>query len=396
MPDDSTRPYDVAIAGAGLAGGSLALRLARAGVRVALLDPGTFPRDKLCGEYLSPEGGVVLDRLGLSLAVARLGFHPIRRVRLTTPRGRQLQADVTGPDDCPGLGLSRSSLDDLLVSEARRAGAEVFEATRVGGPILADGRVVGLHARHPASGPREIRATITIAANGRHSALVRETGTTRTRSLFRPAMFGLKRHLSCPDPDAAEPAGTVGLHLVPGGYVGTSRVEGGLLNLCGLLPESLLRRYRGDLDQLAEEHFATNPRLESLYRSSTPVGAWKTVSGVRVEVSAPRLPGILFAGDCQGTVDPLGGQGMTMALLGAEGLAPTILSALASGCVDSPRQLAHQRDWRRRFDGRIRLCRVFHHVLVNPWLIDAAATSQAYAPKLMTACYNWTRDPIAG
>src|SRR4051812_518596 len=105
MPDDSTRPFDVAIAGAGLAGGALALRLARAGVRVALLDPGTFPRDKLCGEYLSPEGGVVLDRLGLSHAVARLGFHPIRRVRLTTLRGRQLQADVTGPDDRPGLGL---------------------------------------------------------------------------------------------------------------------------------------------------------------------------------------------------------------------------------------------------------------------------------------------------
>src|SRR3954470_2980290 len=108
MLDDSTRPFDVAIAGAGLAGGSLALRLARSGARVALLDPGVFPRDKLCGEFLSPESWGVLGRLGVADEVARTGYHPIRRVRISTPRGRVLEADVVGPDGLPGIGLSRS------------------------------------------------------------------------------------------------------------------------------------------------------------------------------------------------------------------------------------------------------------------------------------------------
>src|SRR4051794_40575488 len=107
---DLSRPFDVAIAGAGLAGGALALRLARAGMRVALAAPAGSPRDKLCGEFLSPEGVEALARLGLAGDVARSGPEPIRRVRLSTPRGRVVDAEFTGPDGRPGLGLGRSVL----------------------------------------------------------------------------------------------------------------------------------------------------------------------------------------------------------------------------------------------------------------------------------------------
>src|SRR5438105_3108261 len=123
--------YDLAIAGAGLAGASLALRMARAGARVVVLDAGQFPRDKLCGEFLSPESWGVLERLGVSEAVEGTGYQAIRRVRLSTPRGQVLEARMSGPDDRPGIGLSRSLLDDLLVRRAREAGAEVLEGWRV-------------------------------------------------------------------------------------------------------------------------------------------------------------------------------------------------------------------------------------------------------------------------
>ena len=199
--------FDVAIAGAGLAGGALALRLARGDARVALLDAAAFPRDKLCGEYLSPESWSVLDRMDLADEVARSGYHPIRRVRITTPRGRIVETEVAGPDGLPGIGLSRSVLDDLIVHRARAAGAEVFERARASGPIIADGRVVGLSARHPNLGAFEVRASVTIAANGRFSTLVRQTGRTRVRNRFRTRYFGLKRHLTVADGDATEPRG---------------------------------------------------------------------------------------------------------------------------------------------------------------------------------------------
>ena len=191
-----------------------------------------------------------------------------------------------------------------------------------------------------------------------------------------------------------EPPGAVGLHLVPGGYGGTCRIDGGLTNFCALLPEAAVRRHRGNLDKVVRQCLGRNPALAQLVEASVAVGDWKTVAGVRVEVSTPRLPGIFYAGDCQGTVDPLGGQGMTMALQGAEILAPIVEQALASGPdAASALQRAAQAGWHRRFDRRVRLCRLLHHVLVNPVLIDAAASLGALAPRLLNACFRQTRDP---
>jgi menaquinone-9 beta-reductase len=384
--------YEVAIAGAGLAGASLALRLARRGVKVALLDPSTFPRDKVCGEFLSPECWGVLDRMDLSDSVTRAGFHAIHSVRISTPSGREVVAEVTGRDGLPGIGLSRSTLDDLIVRRAKEAGVAVFEGTRVGGPIVESGRVVGIQARGAEA--FEVRARITVAADGRHSNLVKQTGRTRSRSWFRPRLFGLKRHFAVPDPNAGEHPGTVGLHLVPGGYGGTCQIEKESTNLCALLPESVVKARRGDLDRVALECLGRNPALARLLNSAEPTGEWKTVAGVRVQVSRPLHPGILFVGDSQGTVDPLGGQGMTMAFLGAELIGPFVERALASDRgLDAALQAEVQTSWHRRFDRRVLLCRVFHHMLVNPAFVDVASGLGTLTSRFLAACYRQTRDP---
>ena len=181
-------------------------------------------------------------------------------------------------------------------------------------------------ARQGAHEPFEISSTVIVSADGRHSLLVRQRGITRPRSWLRPRHFGLKRHLNFSDRQFM-PEGSVGLYLLTGGYVGACRVEGELTNVCGLLPETRLRRHRGDLDRLADDAFSANAVFNELWRNGRPIDAWKAVSRVRVEVSTPTLPGILYVGDAKGTIDPLGGQGMTMALLGAEMLAPFVARA---------------------------------------------------------------------
>ena len=392
---DPSKPFDVVIAGAGLAGGTLALRLARAGARVALVDPSRFPRDKLCGEFLSPECWGVFDRLGLSAGVRRLASQAIHTMRITTRRGRAVVADLTGDDGRPGIGVSRSALDDLVIKAAEAAGAEVFEGFRVSAARLEGGSVCGLLARSGVDGPVELRAAVTVAADGRRSPLVQRTGAIRARNRFRPRHFGLKRHLVVDSDSASEPPGTVGLHLVEGGYVGACRVEGGWTNLCGLLPQSTLQKHRGDLDRLAADVFSENPALARLWASARPAGEWKTVADVRVEASRPSTRGIFYAGDAQGTIDPLGGQGMTMALLGAEMLAGYVRRALSNsgGGASEPLQSAYVAEWHRRFDRRVRLCRAFHHVLVSPWLIDGLSLLRSLGPKLLTLGFDRTRDP---
>lgn len=386
------RRFDVAIVGAGLAGGSLALRLASDGVKVALIDQGRFPREKVCGEFLSPECWGVFDRLGLTGEVERLGYHPIRRARITTPSGRVLEAELTDPDGLPGIGLGRSALDDLIALAAQAAGAELIEQSRVKEPLLLNDCVAGVSARQGADEPFNVSAAVTVAADGRHSPLVHRTGTTRTRSWFRPRYFGLKRHLLASEREP-ESDGIVGLHLVAGGYIGTCRIEAGMTNLCGLLPESILRQHRGNLDRMADIVFAGNAVLGRLWHSAPRASEWKTVADVRVVVSTPGLPGILYAGDSQGTIDPLGGQGMTLALLGAEMLAPYVTRALDEGGVGTILQRAYAADWHRRFNRRIMLCRAFHHILVNPWIVDAGTRFSTIAPRLLTLAYSQTRDP---
>ena len=148
-----TGRFEVAIAGAGLAGASLALRLARRGVRVALLDPGRFPRDKVCGEFLSPECWGVLDRLGLTGEVEGSGYHPIRLVRLSTPSGREVTAEVLGPDGRPGIGLSRSFLDDLIVRRPARPGPRSSRRPGSAGRSSKAGGWSGSRPEGPTPGP---------------------------------------------------------------------------------------------------------------------------------------------------------------------------------------------------------------------------------------------------
>jgi flavin-dependent dehydrogenase len=391
MSIDLSHPYEVAIAGGGLAGASLAIRLARAGSRVILIDGATFPREKLCGEFLSPECWDVIDRLGLVTAIEQLGYHPIRRVRITTPRGRVIDAEFAPEGRPPGIGISRSALDNLLIETARDAGVTVIEGTRIVAPIVEENRVVGLVGRHPRDGQIEPRARVIVAADGRYSSLVRQTGRVRGRSWFRPRLFGLKRHFDV-DPATAEPDGTVGLHLVAGGYAGTCLVEGGLTNLCALLPDAMARSTRGNLDRIATDHLARNPTLARLWESSRPRGAWKTVANVRVESADPHLPGILYAGDCRGTVDPLGGQGMTMAFLGAEVLAPFVQSAIRTGTADAAIQRAYRAAWDSRFLRRINLCRLFHHILIHPAGLDLASHLPKQAERILASCFDRTRD----
>jgi flavin-dependent dehydrogenase len=385
--------YEVAVVGGGLAGGALALRLARRGARVALIEGSAYPRPKLCGEYLSPEGVRALHALGLGPALEAAGGEPIGRVRITAPGGRSLEAEVAGPGDPPGLGLSRSLLDDLLAGAAREAGAAVLENTRAGGPLVEEGRVVGILARDAARRPVEIRARLVVAANGRHSELVQKTGERESRAARGPAYFGLKRHLRNVDPAACEPAGCVGLHLVAGGYVGACRVEGGLTNVCGLLPDALARSHRGDLDALAAARFPSNPALGTLWRAGEPADDWKTVAGVRIERWRARLPGILYAGDCRGTVDPLGGQGMTMALLGAELAEPWALRMLTDPAGSLGSVGSFERAWRARFRRRIALCRFFHHLLVRPGWLGPASRLGPIGPALLALGFRLTRDP---
>jgi flavin-dependent dehydrogenase len=375
--------WDIIVVGAGPAGTTLAIELATSGARTLLIDRARFPRDKLCGEFLSPECWPILRELQVEHAIRRSGYQPITQFRLWLPDDRCVATTLPQEPSRPAVGLSRARLDEILLRRAEAVGVSVMQGTEVVGVILQDGRVVGVTVRPVAGGARassadRLHAGVVVAADGRHSTVVRESGQIRVRRSAMPGpVCAVKRHYG--GRTAIEPGDAIELHSFPGGYAGTCRVESGLTNLCSLLPIALLRRARGNIDSALGEALGPHSHAARWLDEAEPVGDWKTVPEVNVQQARPERPGVLYVGDAMGTVDPLGGEGMAMAFQGAVLAAPVVRQAFRqpAGC-DRALQLGYARAWGERFAQRIRFCQWFGWLLARPDLLARVLHAARY------------------
>ncbi|MEK7334064.1 MAG: NAD(P)/FAD-dependent oxidoreductase, partial [Candidatus Binatota bacterium] len=126
--------FDVAIVGAGPAGSSAAISLARKGYSVILLERAIFPREKLCGDFLNPANWPLLERLGVVDEILSLEHEKVTAFRISTFSGAEAAISFPSRNGRTlfGLGLRRSSLDDLLLRSAQREGVQVKQGCKVG------------------------------------------------------------------------------------------------------------------------------------------------------------------------------------------------------------------------------------------------------------------------
>ncbi len=387
-------PWDAIVVGAGPAGSSLAIRLARAGMRVLVVERAAFPRDKLCGEFLGADCWPLLDELGVADAVRASGCTTIRRARVWVEHRLAADGELPVGEAGPAAGLGRARLDQLLLNRATQLGAAVLNGTEVTGLLRQGGRIVGVRTRTPgraaAAGEQISLAPVTIAADGRRSRVVRESG--RTRCEARPGgdrVCAVKRHYVAQGP--ADPKDAIDLYSFPGGYAGTCRVAGELSNLCSLLPIATLRRARGNIDAALLSVLGRSPAAGWIAEGSA-AGAWQTVPDVSLQRSYPALPGVLYVGDAMGTVDPVGGEGMAMAFEGARLAVRFVKQAVARGACDTAVQDAYRAAWSHGFGPRIALCRLFGRVLARPGLVGGvSALRPAWSRFVLPWAYRATR-----
>jgi flavin-dependent dehydrogenase len=370
----SSNTFDVAIAGAGPAGASAAIRLALNGARVLLLEEKKFPRAKLCGEFISPECIGHFQQLGVMDQMLAGGANLLGETVFYSARGRQ----VTVPSEwfktgATALGLSRSEMDHRLLERAKAVGVIVLERAHAAGLIVEADFVRGVKVKTSA-GAREYQARITIDATGRARALARHFDTAQHSRLSKQkrGLVAFKAHLE----NTRVGPGACEIYFYAGGYGGLNEIEKGLSNLCFIVSARDVRRCASDPDRVLREIVMQNPRAAKTLKQARLHSQWLSVSleGFGRKSLTP-ANGLLTIGDAASFIDPFTGSGMLMAMESGEVVAKTIGPRLEfAGHAQTIRLIAkeYEREYSRRFDSRLRVSGLLRRAAFIPHLAEAA------------------------
>jgi len=374
----------VLVVGGGPAGLAAATALARRDVAVALIEAGTWPRPKMCGEFLSPDSERALADVGAGDVVRRFGAPAIDALRATVSRGGRVVADASSALAVPGHGVARVDLDSALAEAARAAGVDVRDRTRV------DSIAVGDECVRAVAAAGEFRADAVVVATGR------VPGVGRDESSPSREWIAVKTHVRGPRlPRVTE------LHFVDAAYVGLNEVAcrgERVVNVCALARRDAWERAGASPDGLWDALCRASPAFAARWNASTPVdGSFVAAAGFGFEVRGARGDGArppLFVGDAAALIAPLCGDGQSMALAGGAALGALLAERsrravrvrpvdgrAAAGRLDPSgvRDAADAWDdaFRARFHGRLALGRVLQATLLNPraaaLLVRAAA-----------------------
>ena len=313
--------YDVVIVGAGPAGSSVAIRLAKAGRKVLLVEQKKFPREKLCGEFISPECIEHFHELGVSAEIDLAGPPSLSTTIFYSRNGRALpiRNEWLGSSNTVAIGISRSRLDELLVQRARTAGAEVWEET-TGSPVFSDGRLDHMNLRATDGADETVDAWVVIDATGRTRSLAR--AVEPNGKPHRAEHVAFKTHLV----NVKVERGACELYVYPDGYGGSSAVENGFYNLCFIVKAATVKRLGNDPERIWRETMLKNARAMQALGSATIAGEWLAVPITELGVGDPApAEGLLSVGDAVSFIDPFTGSGIALALQSSRLAAEAIL-----------------------------------------------------------------------
>ncbi|MFI6098843.1 geranylgeranyl reductase family protein [Lentzea sp. NPDC051213] len=367
---------DVIVVGAGPAGSTAATYLARAGLDVLLLEKSAFPREKVCGDGLTPRGVKQLIDLGIDTREENGWLHN-KGLRVV---GGGVTMELDWPDlaTFPNYGVvrPRQDFDEMLANTAKAAGARLHENTTVTKAIVENGRVVGVEAKQgPEKNPVTYRAPITVACDGVSARLALSIGLQKDDD--KPMGVAVRRYYSSPrtKDDYLEshlelwaPDGK----LLPGyGWIfgmgdGTVNVGLGILSTSKAYGTTDYRALlRSWLDGTPEEWGFREENATS------------RIGGAALPMGLNRKPhyraGLVLVGDAGGMVNPFNGEGIGYAMESAKIASECVVQALARTGVNRERALhGYPVRIEQALGSYYRLGNVFSKLIGNPAVMRTA------------------------
>jgi geranylgeranyl reductase family protein len=386
--------HDVLVIGGGPAGSSCAYWLAEAGWDVAVVEKKVFPREKTCGDGLTPRSVRQIADMGVEGALA--GAHRFTGLRAHA-YGKVLDLPWPEHPSFPSYGyvITRHDLDAIVNERAAKAGATVWQGTEAVEPILSGNgsatgpdelpRCVGAVVKDRASGEaRPVRASYVVVADGANSRFGRSLGTARDRR--QPMGMALRGYYTSPGHDQPFIESHLDIRdddgkVVPGyGWIfplGDGRVNVGV----GLL--STDQRWKGVNTSTLMDHFVTGAPKEWELSDSTCLGpptGGKLPMGLAV---GPRVGATtLVVGDAAGSINPFNGEGIAYGYESGRLAAASLGEALyGEGAAALDRYEARLED---AYGLYFRVARAFIRVISRPELMQLCVGTGMYSESLMS------------
>jgi len=336
---------EVIIIGGGLAGLTSAIHLSKLGLQVTVIEKNSYPKHKVCGEYISNE--VLPYFKWLDLEISELKPTAISKLQFSTLNGKVINSDLP----LGGFGVSRYSLDLFLYEKALINGCVILQ-DNVENIVFDKNRFTVTTANNTV-----LKSEIVIGAFGKRSNI--DQKLNRGFIQQKSSWLAVKAHYS-----GDFPSDIVGLHNFKGGYCGVSKVENDKINICYLADYNTFKQYK-NIEDYQDNVVTKNPHLKRVFDNCNlifdkPI----TISQISFSKKEAVENHILMVGDTAGLIHPMCGNGMAMAIHSAK-IVSELIEDYFNGTIESRAELEKKyfKEWQENFSKRLKTGRLLAKIL---------------------------------
>lgn len=360
-----SKKNEVLILGGGLAGLTAAIHLSKLGLLVTVIEKNSYPKHKVCGEYISNEVLPYFKWLGIDLD--KLKPTSINKLQFSTQNGNAISANLP----LGGFGISRYTLDFHLYNLAISMGC-VFVHETVENVLFNEDEF-----EITTSVGMRFNSKMVLGAFGKRSNM--DVKLNRNFIQKKSHWLAIKSHYSGDFPNDL-----VGLHNFYGGYCGVSKVENNAINVCYITKYDVYKLHKNNED-FQKLVLSKNPHLKEIFENCSLIFEKPlSIGQISFDKKAAVENHILMIGDTAGLIHPLCGNGMAMAIHSAKIASELVIDYYDNNSTSrASLEEAYTTKWKFHFQSRLKAGRFLANLLLKPRISSILMRTLVLFPSIL-------------